>query len=456
MAISRHPFLSSIIRRFTILPLFPFLLFSFPFSALAAPGFDVDTAGTLTTGLRAWYNLESDGTDAFTNGYNMTVTGSPTFGTGKINNAATITANKYISINDTWGIDGGNISVSFFVKINTAPGTNVFYPLITQFNTNTDVAYQVIYRDVSGTKQVRFIRTKDSTADQSVDVNTTLTVGTWYHLVLTYNGTNIEGFINNTSQGTIAASGNGTGGNPSKSTIGTEYNNVGGQEAEADFDLVGVWSKQLSSTEISNLYNSGNGNAYREQPAIYTITGYGTTTNRLAKFTSSTIIADSLLSDDGVDVTLTSGNFLLQAGKILDTVVSGILNIGTSIANAINIGKTGVTTTIHGLLSWVKMSTTVNCNSTSSPASCSSAPAGSVALSVGATTLTVSSTAVTADSQILITEDFSLGSRLGITCNTTNNRTYRISARVSGVSFTIQSDRSPTTNVACLSYLIVN
>lgn len=235
-----------------------------------AKAFDVDTGGTLTTSLRAWYNLESDGTDEYTNGYNMTVVGSPTFGTGKIGNAVSCTAGKYLDIASNWGIDGGACSLSFFVRITTAPGSNVFYPLVTQWSDEggggTNVNYSVYYKDVAGVKKVVFDRTKNSVAAQELIINTTLTTNTWYHLVMTYDTTNIEGYIDAASQGTLAASGNGTGSNVSHCVIGTEYNNIGGQEAEADIDLVGVWSKALSSTEVSDLRNGGNGNAYREQP----------------------------------------------------------------------------------------------------------------------------------------------------------------------------------------------
>jgi hypothetical protein len=77
-------------------------------------------------------------------------------------------------------------------------------------------------------------------------------------------------------------------------------------------------------------------------------------------------------------------------------------------------------------------------------------------MATGGSTLVVNTTAVTADSQILITEDSSLGARLGITCNTGTNRTYSISARSPGTSFTITSSNNPVTNKACLSYWIVN
>lgn len=249
------------------------------------------------------------------------------------------------------------------------------------------------------------------------------------------------------------------------------------------------------------------------------------TVNKLAKFITAFSIGDALLSDDGSNTILTSGNLLLQVGSIIDSAVSGVLNFGTATtttmtfgrsgqnmiinskvgvgistptamfhvngdlfanliniaanglgidtlttgalsigsttANAINIGHTGATTTVSGPLTTGSITvgnvvTSSNCNSSSSPASCGSAPAGSVAMATGVSTLVVNTTAVTANSQIFIIEDSSLGSRLGITCNTGTNRDYSINARTVGTSFTIKSSANPTGNKACLSYFIVN
>lgn len=190
-------------------------------------------------------------------------------------------------------------------------------------------------------------------------------------------------------------------------------------------------------------------------PVPTPITGSGTM-NRLAKFTGATTIGDALLSDDGTNTTLTSGNFLLQIGSIIDMFVSGVLNIGTTVANAITIGRVGITTTVPGILSIGSLTTTSNCNSTASPAVCGSAPAGSVALANGGTTLVVNTTAVTANSQIFVMEDSSLATRLGITCNTGTGRNYVINARTPGTSFTIKSSNAPVLNKACLSYWIAN
>lgn len=234
-----------------------------------------------------------------------------------------------------------------------------------------------------------------------------------------------------------------------------------------------------------------------------------TTTNRLAKFvTANQTLGDSLFSDDGSNTTLTAGNLFMQIGSLIDTVTgalnfgttnatsinvgktgvtttfpgpvtvnslatfgnniivpaaygidtatAGALNIGTSTATSITIGSTNATTTAPGTIVWGKAATVANCNSSASPAVCGAAPAGSVAMATGGSTLVVNTTAVTANSQIFVIEDSSLGTRLGITCNTGTNRNYTINARTPGMSFTIKSSANPTTNKACLSYWVIN
>lgn len=321
------------------------------------------------------------------------------------------------------------------------------------------------------------------------------------------------------------------------------------------------------------------------------------TTNRLAKFATTTTLGDSLFSDDGSNMTLTAGNLFMQIGSLIDTFASGALNFGTATAttmtfgrsgqyaifnsnvgvgtstpgsifsiqnianfttgtttfygNGINLtngcfavngvcisngsgngvssiaqtygtgqtgaitfatsstayngltvnqnitnsggaftfsptlsgtlgvggGGTGSSTPLGGILvgngsdfikslivgsglsfngTTLAVATSTNCSSSASPAVCGSAPSGSVAMATGGSTLVVNTTAVTANSQIFVIGDSSLGTRLGITCNTATGRIYSINARTAGTSFTIKSSANPVTNKACLSYWIVN
>jgi len=285
-------------------------------------------------------------------------------------------------------------------------------------------------------------------------------------------------------------------------------------DTNAGMTSPGSYSKGYNST-ASNAYGILN---LSIAPAPENIIGFGTA-NRLAKFVATTTLGNSLFSDDGSNTTLTAGNLFMQISSLIDSVTSGALNFGTTnattmtfgrsgqnmiinskvgigtstptamlhvsgelfanlinvmadglgidtltagtlaigstTASAITIGRTGATTTIPTLLVG-KQNTSETCNSTASPAVCGSAAAGSVAMATGGSTLIVNTTAVTANSQIMITEDSSLGTRLGITCNTTTGRTYSISARTAGTSFTIKSSANPNSNKACLSYWIVN
>ncbi len=237
----------------------------------------------------------------------------------------------------------------------------------------------------------------------------------------------------------------------------------------SNYSNTSSWTANFGATNFSHSVPGGyNAGLYVDT----TVTGTGTA-NRLAKFTATSTIGDSLFSDDGSNMTLTAGNLFMQISSLIDTVTSGAFNLGTTNATTMTFGRSGqnmiinsnvgigtstpsVALQVNGTINFGAASTASNCNSTASPATCGAAPAGSVAMSTGTDTLVVDTTAVTANSQILITEDSSLGSRLGITCNTGTNRAYTISARTASTNFTVKSTNNPVTNKACLSYWIVN
>lgn len=112
-------------------------------------------------------------------------------------------------------------------------------------------------------------------------------------------------------------------------------------------------------------------------------------------------------------------------------------------------------------LALATIGTASNCSSSASPAVCGSAAAGSVALPTNAvsSSIVVNTTAVTANSQILVTTDDTLGTKLGVTCNSTVATLVgglTISARTAGTSFTIANNVAVVTNPLCVSYAIIN
>jgi hypothetical protein len=104
--------------------------------------------------------------------------------------------------------------------------------------------------------------------------------------------------------------------------------------------------------------------------------------------------------------------------------------------------------------------TKTNCAFSASPAVCGSAAAGFVLVPTGTNpTLVVNTTAIGANSEILFSQDTSLGTALSTTCNSSLaivSTEPIVIARVANTSFTIQINGVVATNGVCLSYWIVN
>lgn len=170
-------------------------------------------------------------------------------------------------------------------------------------------------------------------------------------------------------------------------------------------------------------------------------------------------------------------NFFLNTGKNLffDTAANGsqwgFTQTGTAgsatfalahagVAASINWDASG-NTLIQQTISSPVYKTATNCSSSASPAVCGSAAAGSVALPTNASnsSIVVDTTAVTANSQIFAMADDTLGTKLGITCNTTAATLaggLAITGRTAGTSFTIANNVAVSTNPLCVSYHIIN
>lgn len=152
------------------------------------------------------------------------------------------------------------------------------------------------------------------------------------------------------------------------------------------------------------------------------------------------------------------GNSALNSSGVFNAASSA----GASYLMVNNTGNVGIGTTTPGSALSVKgrasanlFGSETNCSSSAGPAVCAAAAAGSVIIPAAGTDVIVNTTAVTANSQIFAMFDQSLGTKLGVTCNSTTANPH-IGARVAGTSFTIHANVSPITNPACFSYFIIN
>lgn len=152
-----------------------------------------------------------------------------------------------------------------------------------------------------------------------------------------------------------------------------------------------------------------------------------------------------------------SGNIyaLLNAGGTGSTANGTPGQFSVNAGNGDIPGTDVFTVSRDGLAKSTLYGTITNCADSAGAAACGAAPAGAFVIDAGSTSTVVSTTAVTANSEIFVQYDSSLGTRLGVTCNTTVPALYGVSARTSGTSFTLTST-APITDPACFNYFIVN
>lgn len=186
-------------------------------------GLDVKAAGTelystslyTTANLVAYYRLE-DATDS-KGSRNLTNNNSVSFSAAKFNNGAnfgTSNTNKYLSYStDNGGIDGGAMSISLWVKLSTEVANNgPVYTFVSQGSSVSKVRYQISYDEVGGVFYLSFVRNKNGVGNTTVVTTVSGGLGTsnWHHLVLTYDNTNVTGYLDGSSIGQTAGSGNGS------------------------------------------------------------------------------------------------------------------------------------------------------------------------------------------------------------------------------------------------------
>lgn len=214
--------------------------------------------------IKAYYRLNSGAltTDFTANGYTLTNNNSISEVAGKFSGGAssgTGNTNKYLSINNDLGITNGAITVSMWVKINTTPTGSTVTSLFEHGDAASDVRYWIRYNGNSGTPQLSFNRQKENVANNQVTTNHTLSTTAFTHVVLTYDGTDVEGFINGASVGTIGSTGDGSGG------VDIDYTYLFAARSQtpavvfysdAVIDDVAIFSRALTDAEILRIYKA--------------------------------------------------------------------------------------------------------------------------------------------------------------------------------------------------------
>lgn len=274
----------------------------------------------LTTNLASYWKFDSSNSNdsvGSNNGTDTAITYSS--GNGKIGNGAGFNgSSSYILLaaSVSSGISN-NYSVSFWCKnTDTSSNSNVF--LADDSPTTSNRNFQITLGAGTTNKSVRFIRfTSGNSLVTNITGSVNINDGSWHHVVCTFDsavgsiiyidGTNVASdsvtTINNTNTG-------------GKGVIGAIDYNSRSSFQNGDIDEMAVWTRTLSSTEVTDLYNAGAGNQY---PFNVSITVTPSALSAVFASQSTTVSGQAIINSS-----IINGVLSIQSPSIITAVVTSL------------------------------------------------------------------------------------------------------------------------------------
>lgn len=221
----------------------------------------------LWNGLQAYYTADNTPNDALGN-YNGTLTNGATYGTGIINQGFSFDGiNDYVDLGNNLDFDGSTpFSFNVWVKKNSKK----FNGLISKAGgAPSYVGYNFRFDQSGSGGYLNFILTSDFTTTNQLYCrsNSAVPLSSMNMCTVSYDGSKsvsgVKFYINGVVDSTVSVTDNLTGSvtNSNNCTLGAVP--LGGNVyLNGIIDEVGVWSRELTSAEVTELYNGGAGLQY--------------------------------------------------------------------------------------------------------------------------------------------------------------------------------------------------
>lgn len=222
--------------------------------------------------LVSYYALE-DETEETGTGQDLTLSGSPSFTTGKISNAIDCdpTGSKHAELANAnagdFQVGNGNKAISVWCRPDSLPASGNGGAIIRMGSgAASQVGWHIVYNNSGGNGQFLF-RLADGTTLYSINGPLTATAGSWYHLVFNIFRTgSMEAFVNGVSIGTADIS------SSSAVNIASSQDVIIGGVHQVHYDglidEIALLDETLSHDIINWLYNSGSGRSYSDWGAF--------------------------------------------------------------------------------------------------------------------------------------------------------------------------------------------
>jgi hypothetical protein len=250
---------------------------------------------------------------------------------GKIKQAMNIVGggtSNFLDVADKASLRPSNITISFWIKYKNPTLGNTILGKVTNSSWNDGYSFDS-YTGRAGTSQNTFFWVNNYSTGA---VSSTISSGNWYHMVGTYDQTNLKLYVN----GVLADS------KPYSTAITHSVNElyigktVGGASLDGALDDVRIYNYAFSAQEVANLYNSakqsyvgatvrrtgltldlefGNNNG-AAAPTVYDTSGYGRHATSTAGSTSPTCNGKFCDFDGSDDYMTTSAGAAFDSSSI--------------------------------------------------------------------------------------------------------------------------------------------
>ena len=221
----------------------------------------------LTDNIVAYWKLDESSGNASDSVGSVTLTNTgSTYVAGKINNGISFGSssdNTNTMVNGSVGgallnlANGSAKSISFWIKANANPNTGNNRCIDFRRSSTSAGELSINYFQSGSDYQFSFYVNGGTLTAYVAN----LSVGTWYHFVMTVDSSdNITVYLNNSSvrTGTWGSAGSGS----NFTQVGGANGSSGSFCAPVAIDEFGCWNKELDSGEVSELYNGGMGLQY--------------------------------------------------------------------------------------------------------------------------------------------------------------------------------------------------
>jgi len=182
---------------------------------------------------------------------------------GKINTALNFNgSDDHVDIADDDIYSPTDMSISLWMKADTLASDGLYMAFSKFGITDYRDWYIAAYDDDSdGDCQIRCYVENTNDDGATVQGTTTLSTGTWYNIIATYDGSTgvLNAYLNNSSEGTDTSSAYGVHNSTAGVMIGARYPASPERFFDGAIDDIRVYDKILTVNERAEIYNSGSG-----------------------------------------------------------------------------------------------------------------------------------------------------------------------------------------------------